>query len=43
LAWARRLVLGLGSTVVVLDPAELVEAVREETNRALDAYGVTVS
>jgi proteasome accessory factor C len=43
LAWARRLVLGLGSTVVVLDPPELVEAVREETNRALDAYGVTVS
>jgi len=43
LAWARRLVLGLGSTVVVLDPPELVEAVRDETNRALDAYGVTVS
>jgi proteasome accessory factor C len=43
LAWARRLVLGLGSTVVVLDPPELAEAVREETNRALDAYGVTVS
>ena len=43
LAWARRLVLGLGSTVVVLDPPELVEAVREETNRALDAYGLTVS
>jgi proteasome accessory factor C len=43
LAWARRLVLGLGSTVVVLDPPELVEAVRGETNRALDAYGVTVS
>lgn len=43
LAWARRLVLGLGSSVVVLDPPELVEAVREETNRALDAYGVTVS
>jgi proteasome accessory factor C len=43
LAWARRLVLGLGSTVVVLDPPELVDAVRDETNRALDAYGVTVS
>ena len=43
LAWARRLVLGLGSTVVVLDPPELADAVREETNRALDAYGVTVS
>jgi proteasome accessory factor C len=43
LAWARRLVLGLGSTVVVLDPPELAEAVREETDRALDAYGVTVS
>jgi proteasome accessory factor C len=43
LAWARRLVLGLGSTVVVLDPPELVAAVRDETNRALDAYGVTVS
>jgi proteasome accessory factor C len=43
LAWARRLVLGLGSNVVVLDPPELADAVREETNRALDAYGVTVS
>jgi proteasome accessory factor C len=43
LAWARRLVLGLGSQVVVLDPPELAEAVRDETNRALDAYGVTVS
>jgi len=43
LAWARRLVLGLGSNVVVLDPPELAEAVRDETNRALDAYGVTVS
>jgi proteasome accessory factor C len=43
LAWARRLVLGLGSHVVVLDPPELAEAVRDETNRALDAYGVAVA
>ena len=42
LAWARRLVLGLGSDVVVLDPPELAEAVHEATNRALAAYGASV-
>jgi proteasome accessory factor C len=42
LAWARRLVLGLGSNVTVVDPPELVQAVRDETNRALAAYGATV-
>jgi proteasome accessory factor C len=43
LAWARRLVLGLGSHVVVLDPPELADAVRDETKRALAAYDVTVA
>ncbi|HEU0240175.1 MAG TPA: YafY family protein [Micromonosporaceae bacterium] len=43
LLWARRLVLGLGSNVVVLDPPELAEAVREETNRALAAYDTAVA
>jgi proteasome accessory factor C len=43
LAWARRLVLGLGSNVIVLDPPELAEAVRQETNRALAAYDVAVA
>jgi proteasome accessory factor C len=39
LAWARRLVLGLGSEVAVVDPPELVEAVRREASEALQAYG----
>jgi len=43
MTWARRLVLGVGSDVVVLDPPELADAVREETNRALAAYGVIVA
>ena len=38
LAWARRLVLGLGTDVTVLDPPELVEAVRREATEALRAY-----
>ena len=42
LAWARRLVLGLGSEVSVVSPPELVEAVRTEARAALDAYGVVV-
>jgi proteasome accessory factor C len=42
LAWARRLVLGLGSEVTVVSPPELVEAVRTEARSALDAYGVVV-
>jgi proteasome accessory factor C len=40
LAWARRLVLGLGSEVAVVSPPELVEAVRQEAHAALAAYGV---
>ena len=42
LAWARRLVLGLGSEVTVVSPPELVEAVRTEARSALEAYGVVV-
>jgi proteasome accessory factor C len=42
LAWARRLVLGLGSEVAVVSPPELVEAVRAEARATLDAYGVEV-
>ena len=42
LAWARRLVLGLGSEVTVVSPPELVEAVRTEARAALDAYGVVL-
>lgn len=38
LAWARRLVLGLGTEVTVLAPPELVAAVRAEARAALDAY-----
>ena len=38
LAWARRLVLRLGPEVTVVDPPELVEAVRAEAQAALDAY-----
>jgi proteasome accessory factor C len=41
LTWARRLVLGLGSDVEVVAPAELAEAVRDEAGRALAAYGVS--
>jgi proteasome accessory factor C len=43
LAWGRRLVLGLGSDVTVLAPPELVDDIREETKRALAAYGATAS
>ena len=38
LAWARRLVLGLGPDVAVLGPPELVTAVRAESQSALSAY-----
>jgi proteasome accessory factor C len=40
LAWARRLVLGLGPEASVVSPPELLEAVRAEARAALDAYGV---
>jgi proteasome accessory factor C len=39
LAWARRLVLGLGSEAIVLAPDELAEQVRDEVNRTLATYG----
>ncbi len=38
LGWARRFVLGLGSDVTVLAPAELAEQVRAQAVAALDAY-----
>jgi proteasome accessory factor C len=38
LAWARRVVLGLGSEVTVVGPPELAEAVRAEAAAALAAY-----
>jgi proteasome accessory factor C len=38
LAWARRLVLGLGTEVTVVAPPELAEAVRMEARAALEAY-----
>jgi proteasome accessory factor C len=38
LAWARRLVLGLGPDVTVVGPPELVTAVRAEAESALSAY-----
>jgi len=38
LAWARRLVLGLGPGVTVVAPRALVDAVRDEARAALDAY-----
>ncbi len=38
LAWARRLVLGLGPEVTVVGPAELAEAVGAEARAALAAY-----
>jgi proteasome accessory factor C len=40
LAWARRLVLGLGSDVTVVEPAALAAEVRDEAVKALAAYGV---
>jgi proteasome accessory factor C len=40
LGWARRLVLGLGSDVTVLDPPELARAVRDQAVEALAGYGV---
>ncbi len=39
LTWARRLVLGLGPAVTVIDPPELVRMVRSETLAALARYG----
>jgi len=39
LAWARRLVLGLGTEVTVVDPPDLLEAVQREAREALSAYG----
>jgi proteasome accessory factor C len=39
LAWARRLVLGLGPEVTVVGPPELTEAVGAEARTALAAYG----
>ncbi|HEX6873624.1 MAG TPA: YafY family protein [Micromonosporaceae bacterium] len=38
LAWARRLVLGLGPEVSVVSPPELVAAVQQEAHAALAAY-----
>jgi proteasome accessory factor C len=38
LDWMARLLLGFGSGVTVLGPAELVSAVRERSSAALDAY-----
>jgi proteasome accessory factor C len=38
LAWARRLVLGLGPEVTVVSPPALLEAVRAEARAALQAY-----
>jgi proteasome accessory factor C len=38
LSWARRLVLGLGPEVTVLDPAELAASVRAEAQAALTGY-----
>ena len=38
LGWARQLVLRLGGDGRPLAPAELVDAVRDETARALEAY-----
>jgi proteasome accessory factor C len=46
LAWARRLVLGLGPDVTVETPASLARAVRDQAAAALEAYatptGLTV-
>ena len=38
LAWARRLVLGLGPDVTVVAPAELAASVRDHAAAALEAY-----
>ena len=40
LAWARRLVLGLGPEVTVVAPAALAHQVAADAGAALDAYGV---
>jgi len=40
LGWARRLVLGLGPEVTVVAPPALAEAVRDQAEVALAAYGV---
>jgi len=40
LGWARRLVLGLGGDIVAVAPAALVEAIRDQAQVALAAYGV---
>jgi proteasome accessory factor C len=40
LDWARRFVLGLGPDAVAVAPPELVEAVRDHANAALEAYAV---
>ncbi len=40
LDWARRLVLGLGPNVTVVAPTRLAEAVRDQAEAALTAYGV---
>ncbi|MEH1015662.1 YafY family protein [Micromonospora sp. CPCC 206060] len=42
LGWARRFVLGLGPTVTVVSPPELVEQVRARAAAALDAYATVV-
>jgi len=42
LGWARRLVLGLGPDVTVVSPDALAEAVRDQAEVALAAYGVEV-
>src|SRR5205814_1575265 len=42
LGWARRLVLGLGPEVTVVSPPELAEAVWDQAQVALAAYGVEV-
>jgi proteasome accessory factor C len=38
LGWAQRLLLGLGSDVTVMGPAELVERIRAQAATALDQY-----
>jgi proteasome accessory factor C len=43
LAWARRLILGLGSDVSVVSPEGLAGDVRDEAAAALAAYGVEPS
>jgi len=40
LGWARRLVLGLGPGVTVVERPELAEAVRDQAEVALAAYGI---